>query len=156
MAIAMSLQEFLKDNDIGFDVVPHSYTTSSMSTAEAARISGEAIAKSVILEDEKGYVMAVIPATHHVEIGVLSEQMNRHLGLATEPELGRIFNDCVPGAIPPLGTSYGMDVAYDDCLNDCTEVYFEAGDHTEMIHIKGEDFRKMMTKAHHGHFTRHI
>lgn len=156
MAIAISLQEYLESHAIEYDTLTHPYTTSSMSTAEAARISGEMVAKSVILEDENGYVMAVIPATHHVELGRISQQLNRHLGLATEQELAKIFPDCDLGAIPPIGEAYGMEVVVDDSLDHCPDVYFEAGDHTGMVHVRGEEFRKMMNHAHHGHFTRHL
>lgn len=156
MAIAISLQEYLKDNAIDYEVLPHPYTTSSMSTAEAAQISGEIIAKSVILEDNNGYVMAVLPATHRIDIGRLSRQLNRHLGLATEQEVATLFTDCDLGAIPPIGETYGLDVIVDDSLNDCPDIYFEAGDHRDLVHVRGEDFRKMMHGANHGHFTRHM
>jgi Ala-tRNA(Pro) deacylase len=156
MAIAMSVEDFLKDHRIDYDIVSHPYTTSSMSTAEAAKISGDMIAKSVILEDDNGYVMVIIPATHHVELGRISRQLNRHLGLATEQELAKIFADCDLGAIPPIGESYGMEVVVDDSLDQIPDIYFEGGDHTDMVHVRGEEFRKMMSDAHHGHFSRHI
>jgi hypothetical protein len=35
-------------------------------------------------------------------------------------------------------------------------VYFEAGDHTDVIHMRGDDFRKLMQGVHHGHFSRHM
>ncbi|MGD8567429.1 MAG: YbaK/EbsC family protein [Gammaproteobacteria bacterium] len=156
MAIAISLQEFLNSHHIEYDVLSHPYTTSSMSSAEAAKISGDMIAKCVVLEDDNGYVMAIVPATHHLDIGRISRQFNRHLGLATEQELASIFSDCDLGAIPPIGDSYGMKVIVDDSLDQCPDIYFEAGDHTDMIHVRSEEFRKMTHNAHHGHFSHHL
>ena len=156
MAIAMTLRQYLEKSGVHFDVLPHPYTTSSMSTAEAAEIPGDKIAKSVILEDEQGYLMAVIPATHHIELGMVSHQLQRRLGLATESELSTLFSDCELGAIPPMGNAYGLKVIMDDSLNQTDDVYFESGDHTDLIHLRGEDFRKLNQNAVHGNFSRHL
>lgn len=156
MAIAISLQEFLRDHHIEYDVLTHPYTTSSMSSAEAAKISGDMIAKCVVLEDDNGYVMAIVPATHHLDLGRISRQLNRHLGLATEQELASIFSDCDLGAVPPIGDSYGMVVIVDDSLIQCPDIYFEAGDHTDMVHVRNEEFRKMTSDARHGNFSHHL
>lgn len=156
MAIAITLQEYLDKSGIDYDVLPHSRTTSSISTAKAAQIPGDDVAKPVILEDENGYLMAVIPATHHIELGQLSNQLERRLGLVAEQELAGLFTDCDLGAIPPIGEAYHMDVVVDDSLDNCSDVYFEAGDHTDVIHVRGHDFQKLMTHARHGHFSRRI
>ena len=136
--------------------MPHGYTNSSMNTAEAAKVPGDQLAKSIILEDEDGYLMAVLPATHHVEIGRLSQQLNRKLGLATESEIARLFTDCELGAIPPVGEAYGMEMIMEDSLSTCEDVYFEGGDHTDIVHVHGEDFKRLMRTAMHGQFSRHL
>lgn len=156
MAIAITLQNYLDRSGIHYDVLPHSHTTSSIGTAKATGIPGDDVAKPVILGDENGYLMAVTPATHHIELGQLSRQLERRLGLATEQELASLFADCDLGAIPPIGEAYHLDVVVDDSLNNCSDVYFEAGDHTELIHVRGQDFQKLMQHARHGHFSRRI
>jgi Ala-tRNA(Pro) deacylase len=109
----------------------------------------------VVLEDNNGYVMAVIPATHHIELGQLGHQLHRHLGLATEQELAELFRDCDLGAVPAIGQAYDMDVVVEDSLLDCADIYFESGDHTDLIHIRGEEFQRLMGNSYHGHFSRH-
>ena len=156
MAIAITLQEFLDKSGIEYDVLPHVHTETSLDTAQTTHISPEQVAKSVILEDEDGYLMAVIPASHHIELGQLSRQLKRRLGLATEDELAGLFSDCGLGAIPPIGEAYQMEVVMDDSLEKCPDVYFEAGDHTDLIHVRGPAFRQLMQHARHGHFCRPI
>ena len=156
MGIAITLKDFLDQEGVEYELLPHPHTSSSMQTAEAAHVPGDQLAKSVLLEDDGGYLMAVIPATHRVEIGAISHQLNRRLGLATETEVGELFEDCELGAIPPVGNAYGVDVILDDSLTNCPDVYFEAGDHTEVVHVSGEDFQEIMHKAHHGHISRHL
>ena len=156
MAIPITLQEYLNKQGVSYDVLSHSYTTTSMNTAQVLPIPSEQLAKSVVLEDEQGYLMAVIPATHHVQLGQLSRQLERRLGLATEQELAEMFSDCEPGAIPPVGEAYNMAVIVDDDLSSCPDIYFEAGDHTEVVHLRGEDFQRLMQHAQHGHFSKHM
>ncbi len=156
MAIAITLQEYLDKSGIEYNVLPHTHTETSLDTAHTTHIPPEQVAKSVILEDEDGYLMAVIPASHHIELGQLSHQLERRLGLATEDELAGLFSDCDLGAIPPIGEAYHMEVVMDDSLQQCPDIYFEAGDHTDLIHVRGPAFQQLMQHAYHGHFCRPI
>ena len=156
MAIAMTLKEYLDDRGVEYDLLEHPYSVCSMRTAFEAHVSGEDIAKAVVLHDDEGYMMAVIPATHKVLLGQVSKHYGRYLALADEAELQDMFSDCSLGAIPPIGKAYGMKVIYDEQLNNCNDVYFEAGDHTDLIHVSGRDFRLLMQDVDHGKFSRHI
>lgn len=156
MAVAMTLKEYLNRWGVDYEVVPHVHTSSSLETAEAAHVPGDKLAKCVMTEDYRGYLMVVVPANHEVEFSKLDEQLDRRLALATEEELADIFTDCELGAIPPLGEAYGIDVAVDTSLANCDDVYFEAGDHLELIHLRGEDFRDLMAGAEHGQYSRHL
>lgn len=156
MAIAMTLQNYLDKEHIEYDVIKHAHTLCSSETAQAAHIPGSQLAKSVLLEDESGYLLAIIPSTHRVQIGRLHKQLKRNLGLATENELDHLFDDCETGAIPPLAQAYGIDVIFDDAICMNPHVYFEAGDHTELIHVSCEAFQSLMANAPHGRFSKHI
>ena len=149
MAIALTLQRYLADNGIAYDLLPHHHTSSSMNTAQSAHIPGKNLAKSVILEDENGYLMAVIPATEHVKFRKVNHAVNRHMGMATESELESLFSDCELGAIPAVGEAYSMESIVDYKLENCSDIYFESGDHEELVHVKGSSFRKLMQHTQH-------
>lgn len=149
MAIALKLRKFLADNGVAYDILSHTHTTSSMETAQSAHISGHNLAKSVILEDNDGYMMAVVPATEHVKFRKVNHALNRHMGMATETELKSLFSDCELGAIPAVGNAYSMEMVVDNNLEDCSDIYFEAGDHQELVHVTGSSFRKLMKNAQH-------
>lgn len=156
MAIAITLQEYLDNSGVEYDVLPHAHTETSLNTAHKSHVPPEQVAKSVILEDEDGYIMAVIPASHHIELGQLSRQLERRLGLATEGELSNLFGDCDLGAIPPIGEAYHMEVIVEDSLEKSSDIYFEAGDHRDLIHVRGPAFLQLLGNARHGHFCRPI
>lgn len=156
MAIAITLKDFLETSGVHYDIVDHPYSVSSMYTATEAHVSGEQLAKGVVLKDDKGYLVAVVPATHHVQLGKLRKQYNRYFSLADERDLHALFYDCSVGAVPPIGDAYGVDVIFDDRLNECGDVYFEAGDHMDLVHVSAAEFRSLMGNARHGEISQHI
>jgi Ala-tRNA(Pro) deacylase len=156
MTIAASVQSLLKQEGVRYEMIEHDQTHNSSGTAEAAHVPGDRLAKCVMLQDDQGYLMAVVPATHRVDLGALHHQLNRRLGLATDDELAELFRDCERGALPPLGRAYGIDAIVDESLVGAPEIYFEAGDHVELVHLSGSDFLKLMAKAARGHISHHI
>lgn len=149
MAMALTLQKYLADHGIAYDLLPHTYTTTSMNTAHTSHISGENLAKSVILEDDAGYLMAVIPATEHIKFRKVNHALKRHMGMAIEPELESLFFDCDLGAIPAVGDAYFMESIVDSKLDNCADIYIESGDHEELVHLKGTDFQRLMKNSQH-------
>lgn len=154
MAIAITLKEYLADTGVDYELLKHSPTYDSTQTAAIAHIPGKHLAKAVMLEDINGrYLLAVIPANYHVDLGKLRRQFNLQLDLATEAELAKVFDDCKPGAVPPVGTAYGIDVMLDDSLIECSDIFFEGGDHIHLVHLSGRDFQQLFPRAKHASFS---
>lgn len=153
MAIAATVKDYLQKTGTPYSMVPHPHTWSSSDTAKAAHVPPEQIAKAVVLADKDGYVMVVLPANRHVDVEALSKKFGRDLTLAPEFRIGSVFKDCDLGAIPPLGSAYGMTTMLDNCLIGLPEVYFEAGDHEDLILVDGEQFMSLMKGAQKGEFS---
>jgi Ala-tRNA(Pro) deacylase len=153
MTIASKVRDYLAQRGVKYELVPHAHSQSSMETAELAHIPGNRLAKSVMLEDDDGFVMAVLPSTCHVRLGELSRELNRKLRLATEKELPAVFGDCELGAIPPIGPAYGVTTVVDESLAEEPEIYFEAGDHQQLIRMKRDDFIALMDRTQQARFA---
>ncbi len=156
MTIAKTLDDHLAKAGVDYDVVTHSQTGSSSRSAQAAHVPGERMAKAVVLHDGPGYLLAVVPSTHRIEMDTLHDMLDRRLSLATEGEIATLFGDCDLGAVPPVGGAYGLDVVLDESLADQSEVFFEAGDHRSLVHMNGVDFSTVMAKAKRGRFSHHV
>jgi len=155
MEMASTLIKYLADNNLSYDKLSHPHTVTTLATARATRVPINAMAKSVILEDELGYVMAVVPASQHVKIREINVLLDRNLGLATESELRHLFIDCELGAIPPIGEAYGIQTVVDYSLDDCEDVYFEAGNHEDVIHVNCSTFNELMKNSEHAVLCMH-
>ena len=98
--------------------------------------------------------MVVLPADRRLDLVELQRQLKRNLQLASEYELGNLFNDCEIGALPALGPAYGLETLVDDTIAEQSEIYFEAGDHEQLIHVSAEVFEALMGDAiRHGRFS---
>ena len=64
MSIAASVQDYLAREGVAYDTIAHEHTRDSAHSAQAAHVPGDRLAKCVMLEDDQGYLMAVVPATH--------------------------------------------------------------------------------------------
>ena len=91
MPVSATLQDCLRQKSSRYEVVYHPYSHTSMETAAAAHIPGDRLAKTVLLEDDEGYVAAVLPTTHAVRLSDLWVKTGRHLVLAREVELRELF-----------------------------------------------------------------
>ncbi len=153
MGIAMKLSDYLKANEVQYEVVNHAHSGNSMQTARASNVPARCVAKAVVLEGETRAVIAVLPASRRLEMRTLPLREGHALRLATEAELKGLFRDCEPGAVPPLGAAYGIETIWDDSLGEQADIYFEAGDHETLVHMKTRDFLALMKGARHMAFS---
>lgn len=137
------------------DVVTHSHTACSAETASSAQIDRAKLAKGVLMRSDADYVLAVVPASRHVNPIALQELLGRNeVSLADENEMPYIFRDCETGALPIVGMAFGVKTAFDDELLDLGDVYFEAGDHEHLVHLKQEAFARLVGNEAHGRISR--
>jgi len=154
MAIAKRLKWYLDHHGLCYELVHHEPSSTSLGTARAAHIPAGRVAKSVLLEDERGYVLAILPASCRLDLGEVEARLQRRLELASEAELSDLFGDCAIGAVPAAGSAYGLPTLVEDSLLRLPDVYLEGGDHEELVHVSGMAFRALVAQSLHGHFSR--
>jgi Ala-tRNA(Pro) deacylase len=154
MSLASRLRWYLDAHDVEYEILHHEHSNSSLDTGMKAHVPSGRVVKSVLLEDERGYLLANLPAACRLSFGAIHELLDRDLELATESELLDIFSDCEPGAIPAVGDPYNIPMLVDESLLRMPDVYLEGGDHEELIHLSGTEFRSLMERALHGRISR--
>jgi Ala-tRNA(Pro) deacylase len=153
MGIAKRLEAFLAASGLPFEVRPHPRSVHAAQTARRSHIPLDQLAKPVLLADEYGYVLALVPALRRIDIERLGNQLHRVLELATEAEIDGLFPDCESGALPALGAPWEIPTVYDDGLRELRDVYFEAGGHGDVVHMRGADYLELLASALHGSFS---
>ncbi len=153
MGLASAVARYLADRGIAYDLVPHTHTVTASASAAADRMAADLLAKAVVLKSVDGFMLAVLPASRHIRFEELRHLLGSNVDRANEEQVETLFVDCEPGAVPALGAAYGLNVVVDDSLTDQSDVYFEGGDHSQLVHISGANFQKLMADARHGRFT---
>lgn len=149
MAIAKTLIKYLDERRIKYKLLEHAHSPTAEASAHQAHVPVHQVAKAVVLRDEAGYVVSVLPANHSLEISWVNDELNRQLEMAEENEFKKLFADCEKGAVPAIGDAYGIPVIWDDGLAYTADIYIEAGDHEHLIWLERRDFKKLMSSLPH-------
>ncbi len=155
MSIPERLTHYLDQYGVSYRVRTHEHSQTSAQSARMAHIMLHHLAKPVLLEDDDGCVMAVVPGDRSVKVGKLARLLGRReLHLADEDRIAALFADCERGALPPLGMAWGVETIIDDELQGCEFVYLEAGDHESLLQLSGDSFDDLVRSMRHGRICR--
>ena len=139
------LRQFLDENQVKYVVITHSKAYTSQAIAESAHISGNELAKTVVLKKDGELCMAVLPASKQVSLSAFARAANsKDVSLAGESDFKDRFPDCETGAMPPFGNLYGLPVYSDTSLARDKEIAFNAGSHLELIKLPYSDFERLV------------
>jgi Ala-tRNA(Pro) deacylase len=134
--LAKQLKDFLDSHNVKYVTMTHSTAYTAQEIASLAHIRGEEFAKTVIVRIDGTLVMAVLPASYHVDLALLKEaSKGKKIALASEADFRGRFPECETGAMPPFGQLYGMEVFVDETLTRDKEIAFNAGTHHELIRL---------------------
>lgn len=155
MSIPLRLRSYLEQSGAQFELLGHTYSRCSAETARTARIPTNQLAKSVIVEDDAGCLMAVVPGDTVLMLAELARLLGRKdLRLSDENRIAALFEGCDRGAVPPVGMAWGIETIVDDELEACDVVYAEAGDHEHLLRLSGQQFHRLMGSTRHGRFCK--
>jgi Ala-tRNA(Pro) deacylase len=153
MSIPSRLSSYLDDHGARYGACVHELSRTSAQTARAARVPLHQLAKPVIVEDDAGCVMVVLPADRSVKLLPLSRLLGRqHLRLSDKSRVESLFADCEHGAVPALGMVCGIETVVDDEFESNAVVYLEGGDRVRLLRMSHDQFHTLMAAARHGHF----
>jgi Ala-tRNA(Pro) deacylase len=138
-----NLREFLDQNNVKYLVIYHPVADPAQEIAAVTHISGNELAKTVMVMVDGRLSMAVVPTSSLVDLQRLRRYLEAELvELASESEFRDRFADCETGALPPFGNLYGMDVFADESLALDREISFNAGSHRQLVRMSFADFQE--------------
>jgi Ala-tRNA(Pro) deacylase len=156
MTLNARLQAFLNEARTPYRTLGHREAFTAQEVAAASHVPGRDLAKVVLVRTDAGqHLMAVLPASCRLDLSALAETAGaRRLTLVTEEELRRLFPDCEAGAMPPFGGLYELPVYVDACFPRGEELFFQAGNHHEVVGMPYVEFERL-AKPRAGEFCLH-
>jgi Ala-tRNA(Pro) deacylase len=139
----MRVPEILNEQQVPYELIVHAPAYTSRRRARFLHIPGKYLAKCVLLARPRGFVLAVLPATHQVDLDRLSLTFEQPIRLATDLEIADIFRDCEWGVLMPFGTLYGIPTLLDEELDPDSHIVFEAHFHAITIRMSCRDFERL-------------
>lgn len=140
----MKLDEFLSSKGVGYTRLPHRPVYTANRIAQTLHVRGKEMAKTVLVKTGHGHVLAVLPATHRVDLERLRQDLGEDsVGIAPESDMDRLFPDCERGAMPPFGSMYRLPTLVDESLAADDEIVFEGQNHEEAIRMTYRDYESV-------------
>lgn len=139
----MGLAEYLDEQRVRFQMLLHPPAFTAQRLAKYLHIQGRLVARAVLLHGLDGFFLAVLPATHRIDLERLGQQLGRPIRLASRSEAARVFRDCEWGVVSPFGGRYGLPTLLDTSLDRDTWIVVEGATHVEAVLLPCDDFERL-------------
>jgi Ala-tRNA(Pro) deacylase len=139
----MRVPAFLTDQQIPFEILFHPPAFTAQRRAKYLGVSGERVAKTVLLRGPQGYLLAVLPATQNVDTQALGLTLGGPVRLAIVEEVAELFRDCEWGVTSPFGSLYGVLTVLEESIPREAWMVFEAHRHAEAIRLRCADYEQL-------------
>jgi Ala-tRNA(Pro) deacylase len=136
---------FLEDRGVAHEVVEHQETFTAAAEAKASGVPPGHAAKTMVLRDGDAYRLAVIPASHRLDLGKARDALDAsgHLRLATEAEMESDFEAFDVGALPPIGPMLPGPEILDTRLVEHDRILCAGGDHRHSLLVDPRDLARL-------------
>jgi Ala-tRNA(Pro) deacylase len=139
-----TLRELLESSRVSYEPIAHRAAFTAQEVAAAEHVPGHEHAKVTVVKAGKRFLMAVLPAPRRVDFEKLAGLLpEKEAHLPAEAEFRDLFPGCEPGAMPPFGSLFGMEVYADRSLEQDETIVFQAGTHTESVRMRYDDFKRV-------------
>lgn len=146
MALPATIERFLSAHYISHDIVEHPRTDTPRDAASAAYLAADQVLCAQVLRDRRGMVVAVLPASHELDVAALNRNLDRDLAPLSARQAATLFPDCAPDVVPVLAAAYGVKVVMEPGVAS-DDVYFEAS-HTHLVRMRRGDLERVQNVWH--------
>jgi Ala-tRNA(Pro) deacylase len=141
--IPSRLKTHLEGSHVPYSLVSHTPARSAQYAASVLHVAGKEVAKTIALRAGKQVLLAVLPASYHVNLEKLSAAAGAPAELLNERECYKLFPDCQPGAIPPFGELYNLPIFLDKALVEDPEIIVSGGTISDGVRMASADFVRL-------------
>ena len=155
MNLPDTVRTYLDRQQLSYRLIPYPPNEALGQAAEKLDIPVRRIARTVLLKDATGPVMAILPYSHILDFSLLCQLRECELEPLHGIETIRFFQarGCKGSSRPPLPAAFGIPALVDTSLVDDSEIYFEGGSGDCFVRMRGNDFGRLLAQARWGQFA---
>lgn len=146
--VTQEILELLARNNCWYETFEHEAVRTSEEAAKTRpgytlkQGAKAIIVRAKISGGEKKFLILVMPADRKFSNDKVKTLLGaKDIRFATEEEVADITNGVKPGAVPPFGNLFGLEVISDPTLYDNEKIVFNAGERTFSVAMKSEDYK---------------
>ena len=158
MAIPKKIINFLEKSKAKYEIVEHRKVFTAYDKAATLRMPEKISIKTLVIRTSpplKEFALVNISADKNLDKEKLKKKINilrkkeggkavKKIDFVTEKWVKSNLKGMKPGAMPPFGNLYGMEVFVAETLTVNKTIAFNAGSHTELIKLAYKDFQKLV------------
>jgi len=142
----MDILKYLRDQGVEFQTHSHTPAYTAQEVAAEEHVSGDMMAKAVVVWSDGQYAICALPASHKLDMEKVAEALKgKTIRLANESEMATLFPDMEVGAEPPLGQLWDLPTLVDQHLAADEEIVFQAGTHRDSVRMRYADYASLAT-----------
>jgi len=146
MATATWIKNMLERRGLAYEELHHRVAFTAQEVAQSEHVSGDRLAKVVVVIADDRPVELILPASRRV----LLDRVRKLLGaervrLASEAEMDKTFTDCETGAVPALRHWTDVTVLMDASMSNARDLVFQAGTHEDAIRMNFQDWLALVS-----------
>ena len=141
----MDIGQYLSEHGVTLTRHEHRPAYTAQEVAAEEHISGNMLAKPVLVRADDHYALCVLPASCKLDMAKVAQATHAdNVRLADEGELAKVFPDVEVGAEPPFGGLYNIETMVDERLSEQPEIAFQAGTHHSTIRMSWMDYASLV------------
>ena len=141
----MDIGKFLTEHGVAFETLQHppAYTAQEMAAEE--HVSGNLVAKTVVVKGDGKYALCALPASYKLDMGKVAKALKAKAAkLVDERDMAKLFPDVEVGAEPPFGNLWDLPTLVDEHLAADEEIVFQSGTHRQAIRMRFADYQSLV------------
>ena len=132
-----SLLAWLEAEGIDFEIHEHERSLTALATARAEGVDPRTFAKVIWVRTAEGAdALVVVDSEDHLDLSKARDLLeSRRVKLVPEEEIAELAPDCDAGAMPAVGSLFGLPTYADSAVRDAPEISFNAGSHSIAVRV---------------------
>lgn len=153
MAVSDRLANFLTRKGILYEQIEIEPAANLDAAVIASGQAQHRFIQPTLLIDINGVCMAVHRFDSTLDMDAVHQFTGRRLQPLTARQTARLFSDCDPGFVPPLGGAWDLPVLVDEDVVNAERVLLSAGTNHCLIEMEGRALRLALAGAREGHLV---
>jgi Ala-tRNA(Pro) deacylase len=129
---------WLADHEVEYEVHEHAPAMTALATAKAEGVDAHTFAKVVAVRLPDGLAaFLILETTDQLDLRKTARALGvDEVRLLTEGEMAAVTPACEIGAVPAVGSLYGLPMVADRALRDDDAISFNAGSHRCSVRVE--------------------